>query len=272
MSMLRPLAYAGFLLSLFFVDRIVMSHYQSIIGIYRLLAEGWFDQESLFLGERFLKSVYRFVLSISTLAVFFLFAIFKIKSFSLRNFFKIDPFSAVLLILLFLHMNERSSNSSFISYAFLSYLSIIALMLREQVIFTTQIAFTTNSRWLGLLSLVGLGVFIFSHPLVFNLGRVTATLLIVNLWIYTVSVRNVWHGVAVHAIWNYAFPESAIFHFGILFYSFWLAFGQKEYPIFLSYPFENLSKYRIIKNLFCVWRGFWLLPARLLAGLPQWPA
>ena len=251
-------------------DLIVFYNATTITDAYKNFAEIIFDKDSLYLSDNFAQSVYCFALSIPTIAIFIL-ALGIYSGRGLKNKIKhliaVSGVTLFLFLLLFLHLNSRSQNSSALTYALLSYTSMITLVLREQLIFVTQGMFSRSSRHFYVISVIGLFLFIFSHKLVLTEGRVLATILMINLWIYTTKSMNIWHGVAIHASWNYAFPQSALFHYFIFAYSFWLAFGQLDYPSILTSPISKLMQNSVGRSLLTGWRQFWLAPTRTYASL-----
>lgn len=266
----RPVVYVCFLLAVYWLDRIVFYNASAITDAYKSFAEVIFNENSLYLRDNFVRSIYRFVLSSTTIFLFIL-ALWLYSGKNLkeiaRKIFAVSAVSLFLFLILFLHLNSRSTNSSALIYAMISYISMIALVLREQLVFATQAMFSKNSIHFYAISVIGLLLFIFSHKLVLTEGRVMATILMINLWIYTSKSMNIWHGVVVHASWNYAFPQSALFHYFILAYSFCLAFGQVFYPKILTSPMSKLMQNSFIGPCLNGWRQFWLTPARIHASL-----
>lgn len=268
--MYKPIVYVVFLLAIYCSDLIVFYNAATITDTYKNFSETIFDGGSLYLRDNFSQSVYRFALSIPTIVIFILaLGIYSARDLKdkIKQLFTIGGITLFLFLLLFLHLNSRSQNSSALTYALLSYTSMITLVLREQMIFVTQGMFSRSSRHFYVISIIGLFLFIFSHKLVLTEGRVLATILIINLWIYTTKSMNIWHGVAIHAFWNYGFPQSALFHYFIFAYSFWLAFGQFDYPSILTSPISKLMQNSVGRSLLTGWRQFWLAPTRTYASL-----
>jgi len=138
------------------------------------------------------------------------------------------------MLAIFFYLNAESENKSRYLYAAISFISIILVIAREHVLFFSQEWFSSKASDILIASAIGLFAFVMLHPLHISQGRVLGTLLMVNLWIYTISERNLWMGVSLHAAWNLVLPESAMFHYSIFAVSCFLAYGRPSYPVCLQ--------------------------------------
>ena len=171
------------------------------------------------------------------------------------GYFRISSFPFFIMIILFLHMNSKSQNENSYIYAALSFSSFVLFVAREHFVFFLQEAFATQKLSIAIGSVLALFTFIIFHPLSLSEGRVLGTLLIVNLWVYTITKRNIWLGVSLHMVWNFAYPESALFHYAVFLWSCFLAYGLNSYPdVFRNYF------YWVPKALCGPWRAFWSMP------------
>ncbi|MFM7855342.1 MAG: hypothetical protein ACKO96_26305, partial [Flammeovirgaceae bacterium] len=89
-------------------------------------------------------------------------------------------------------MNSESQNGNNYTYAVLSFSSFVLFVAREHFIFFLQEAFSTQKRSIEIGAALALVAFITFHPLTLTEGRVLGTLLMVNLWVYTICKRNIW--------------------------------------------------------------------------------
>ncbi|MCZ8081463.1 MAG: hypothetical protein O9289_21055 [Rhodobacteraceae bacterium] len=221
-----------------------------------------FGSQSVYAQDYFAGATLRILITLPVAAVFLApLMICRSKTFDFGQFFKPTIASIVVLAGLFIYLNSHSPNSDKLIYALISYMALILFLARENIIFFMQTAYTTSHYgvWLG--ALASLTAFVLLHPLVLSEGRILGTLLMVNLWIYTVTARNIWLGVAIHAAWNFGFPESAEFHYALFIVSCFLAYGQPTYP-------SALTVFGWVPRLIVrPWRMFWLTPATLVSKL-----
>lgn len=264
MNILKNYTFFGFLLISVLFDRAVGTMKPQLLSDLAEILSYMFPATSPFNSPKFLSSSWRIVLSTGIFFSFIAFYIWGPKPVSLKKFFKIDFISFFILFLLFLYLNSYSRHSNLIGYATVSYFSFLLLIAREQLLFNSQIMFSNRAHILWLISAISLGFFIFLHPLVLSLDRILGTFLMINLWIYTSSVQNFWRGVAIHAVWNFAFPYSALFHYLVFAYSCWLAFGIEKYPEYITKPFKCYYRFEPLRITVLFWRGFWLFPHRIL--------
>lgn len=199
------------------------------------------DQDSIFATELFAGAIFRIILGI--MVSFVIIAPILLRKVSIKpvsEYIGIRVFPMIILFAVFLYLNASSENSDKLFYAVLSFTSLIVMLAREHFIFYTQEWFARTGKDVLLGAIVALVIFILLHPLVFTPGRVMGTLLMINLWIYTVSERNLWMGIAIHAAWNFVLPQSAEFHYFLFAYSCVLAFGRLNYPAYLIVLMESL--------------------------------
>ena len=165
------------------------------------------------------------------------------------------------MLAIFFYLNAESENKSRCLYAAISFASILLVIAREHVLFFSQEWFSGNASDILIAGAIGLFVFVMFHPLHISEGRILGTLLMVNLWIYTVCERNLWMGVSLHAAWNLVLPESAMFHYAIVVVSCFLAYGRSSYPVYL----QGFGRYvpRPVKR-------FWLIPMYVNDQLAQY--
>ncbi|MGH1412636.1 MAG: hypothetical protein ACRBB0_04030 [Pelagimonas sp.] len=208
------------------------------------LLEIVFEDQSIFATEAFGNSVFRSLLGVGTSCVILIPALLLNKSQPSRvsRYFRIKILPVLILCAVFFYLNNASDNGDKYIYALLSYASIILMLSREHLFFFTQEWFAKQGKGVLPGATVALVVFIILHPLVFSQGRILGTLLMVNLWIYTVSEKNLWMGIAVHAVWNFVLPQSAEFHYLVFFLSCFLAFGRTSYPKSLLRDFHRLPR------------------------------
>lgn len=245
------------------IAALLVDYYAFEIAIENTLAIKWlltqvFGSESVYAQDYFVGATLRFLITLTTIATFLApLLISRDTTFDLGLFFKPTIGSIAFLAVLFFYMNSHSENGDKLIYAVISYGSLILFLARENIIFFMQTAYTNNffGVWLG--AFASLAAFILLHPISLSEGRVLGTVLMINLWIYTLTARNLWLGVAIHAAWNFGFPESAAFHYILFFVSCFLAYGQKTYPSFLS-VFGWVPR-----SIARPWRMFWRTPATL---------
>lgn len=218
-----------------FMDYLVNNNWQYISSLYYLAAQSFTSRESIFLSDSFLLSVYRYIISALTVCVFFLFCF--TQKLKIASIWELLPkfFVVLLLVAIFVHMNLRSPNSDKIFYALVSFGSILAITFREHLILGVQFYVSRSSQEFWVISGVGLVVFVLSHELEFSYERMVATVFMINLWIYSTRVRNIWLAVVMHLAWNWVFPERADFHYFLFAVSFYLAFSPGNCPEQFSY-------------------------------------
>lgn len=217
-----------------------------------------FGSQSVYAQSYFVGTTLQFLITLIVVSIFLSpLLINRNTDFDIRVFFKPTIASVFVLAGLFLYLNSQSVNGDRLIYALVSFGSLTLFLARENVIFFMQSAYTRDhfGVWLG--ALASLTAFVLLHPISLSEGRVLGTVLMVNLWIYTVAARNLWLGVAIHAAWNFGFPESAEFHYLLFLVSCFLAYGQPTYPSFLT-VFGWVPR-SIVRR----WRMFWCTPATL---------
>jgi hypothetical protein len=235
------------------MDSFIINNSNLIYEVARSQINNFFPDSSIYRNRFFLDSIFRYILSISVISFFMLLIIFLRKSDAkFSEFFVLNPLSIISLILLFMYMNYFSNNDEII-YSILSYISIIFLVFRENVLFVSQVLFSSDRKVVFITSILSLFIFIYLHPFAFTIGSLTGTMLMVNIWIYTTIRKNIWIGVTLHAIWNLAFPESMWFHMAVLTLSFFLVFRvvifQKEFSLCVkSFILSNFKSIRFLKK------------------------
>jgi hypothetical protein len=226
-----------------------------------------FPDGSLFGSELFANAVFRSMLALVGSSIIIITALLLGKSNKkiIFSFISVGFFPFLLLVTIFVYLNSHSSNGDHLTYATLSYISLVMIILREHFFFFVQQWFLVGDGQILMGGCIALVFFILLHPLVFNEGRVLGTFLMINLWIYTICVRNLWLGVAIHLAWNFVLPESAIFHYLLIVYSCFLAYGRSSYPIFLV-PSWAL-KWPAFRRFASVWRIVWSYPEQIWGDL-----
>ncbi len=222
-----------------------------------------FDQNSPFASEMFANAIFRTLLTIAGSLAIILPAFWIIGKKTILRFFSPRPIPVVYFILIFFYFYHNSENKHEIVYAVLVFVSLIIVIAREHIFFFSQQWFCRSKFGLIMSAVIAHITFILLHPLVFTEGRILGTLLMVNLWIYTVSHKNYWMGISLHMAWNFLFPESALFHYAVFLHSCYLAYGLETYPKFLTEPFENLASRPGVSRVFEAWRCFWSFPREL---------
>ncbi|WP_170566504.1 hypothetical protein [Ruegeria atlantica] len=223
-----------------------------------------FDQGSPFADKMFANAIMRTFLTIAGSLAIILPALWITGKKTIKPFFAIRPIPILYFVLVFFYFYYNSSNKHEIVFGVLYFISLIVVITREHVFFFSQQWICRSNSSLFLSALIALVAFVLLHPLELTQGNVLGTLLMVNLWVYTVSHKNFWMGVSLHMAWNFGFPESALFHYAVFLHSCYLAYGLKTYPKFLAEPFECFASRRpAVANLFEAWRRFWSFPREL---------
>lgn len=200
-----------------------------------------FAEGSVYATELFANAIFRSFLGIATSLVIIIPAFILTNNILLcREYLRIRAVPSVILFSVFLYLNAESENSEKLLYATLSFASLVVMLFREHFMFYTQEWFARTRKDIFVSSILAIIIFILLHPLVFTPGRVMGTLLMVNLWLYTVSERNLWMGVSVHAAWNFVLPESPGFHYLLFIFSCFLAFSRPKYPAYLAEVWHKL--------------------------------
>jgi membrane protease YdiL (CAAX protease family) len=196
----------------------------------------FFDEDSIYRNERFANSLVRITLAVAVSCGILLPALIfsKKQRTHILGYFRMRIVPTIIMLAIFFYLNAESENKSRYLYAAISFISIILVIAREHVLFFSQEWFSSNASDILIAGAIGLFVFAMLHPLHISEGRVLGTLLMVNLWIYTISERNLWMGVSLHAAWNLVLPESAMFHYSIVAISCFLAYGRPFYPVCLQ--------------------------------------
>ena len=227
------------------------------------LLASFFDEDSIYRDERFANSLVRITLAVAVSCGILLPALILARKerTHIRGYFRMRIVPTMIVLAIFFYLNAESENKSRYLYAAISFVSILLVIAREHVLFFSQEWFSSNASDILIAGAIGLFVFVMLHPLHISQGRILGTLLMVNLWIYTICERNLWMGVSLHAAWNLVLPESAMFHYAIVVVSCFLAYGRSSYPVYL----QGFGRYvpRPVKR-------FWLIPMYVNDQLAQY--
>jgi hypothetical protein len=247
--------YPTTMIAMLIADGFVSQYADWQVGTLQSSLETLFGPNSVYSNNFFVAAILRTIISCCVILTAILALALTGNLRRASDYFKVPWFPTLIMISLFFHMNSKSENGNNYTYAVLVFSSFIFFVAREHFIFFLQEAFSTRKRSIEIGAVLALIAFIIFHPLTLSEGRVLGTLLMVNLWVYTISKRNIWLGVSLHMAWNFAYPESAIFHYALFLWSCFLAFGLHSYQ-------DQLKGYFcwVPRKFSEPWRAFWSMP------------
>ncbi len=241
-----------FLVAIFIIaafDHLIYRYWEYLYGWFVLLMSFLLREDSIFFNDLFASSLLRYSISISTFFAFYLLLLaLKVERPRLLH---VLPNSKIVLVLLciFIYLNSMSENSNHLPYAFLSFLSILALTAREHIIFGVQYFFSKSISTFWITSAIGFIVFVISHERAFSYESTVANIFIINLWIYSTRARGLWLAVTMHLAWNYLFMEHIEFIYFMLALSFYLAFAPGTCPAVFAPVRDFKDRSRVLRVL-----------------------
>lgn len=226
------------------LDRAIYRYWDSLYGWFAFFTSFLLREDSIFFSELFASSLLRYFLSISTFfAFYFMLLAIKVERPRFQHLLP-SPKIALVLVCIFLYLNSMSDNSNHLSYALLSFLSILALTAREHILFGVQYFFSKSIWTFWITSAIGFIAFVISHERAFSFESTVANIFIINLWIYSTRARSLWLAVTMHLAWNLILPGRIEFIQFMLALSFYLAFAPGTCPaVFVPVrDFKNRSR------------------------------
>lgn len=220
------------------VDNFILLNSYQIHGYILTELNEYFSYESLYNSDLFANTIFRYFLSIACISFFVTSVLLlKINIIKFTSFFKPTLFSSSILILVFIFLNSKTNNNSELMYATISYCSLVLTLFRENLIFSASCLFTKDRKTLYALSLISLILFIALHPIELTIGRITTTIFMITVWIYTTATKNIWLGVAMHVAWNLVLTDSIAYHLLLLSISCLFVLRIKSFPEEMHIPF-----------------------------------
>lgn len=220
------------------------------------------------INQHFPKTVYRLILSIGIVLIFYTFTT-SIKGRSdLKNFMSMSFATVMYFICFFIYLKIGTESFGFIPYDFLSYLALIALVLRENIVFTSQFFFTNRPKIFAFISFVSLVAFVLLHPLDFSFPRTLATLMMINVWFYTISKKNIWLGVFFHLLWNLT-PWNPWLHLSFYLFTFIAIARIKDFSQEAEWCLSYISNFKFLRKTGFILRTIALSPEMIFSMLKR---
>jgi hypothetical protein len=176
---------------------------EPILAVYDSLINHFGSPSDAYPEGAFAQMGFRFTLSAVSLAIFYAVQILYLRAPNLGSFFRIHYGIAISFMTFFVYMYYGQFYERGITINGIHFASWICTVFFEQLVFFSGIALCKDRKSFILFSLAAWAVFILLHPIELSFGRFGATFVMLNMWIYTSIVRNIWMGVLFHGLWNF---------------------------------------------------------------------